>query len=126
MTYCGNWLSLAALCSINLKIKEAHSETDERVADPEEDTEKTPVFWVLEVIMKFMLEKARRRLKGVEVTMRSTSCSNGRQGVRDLEQGELWAKNGVLRGKTIDYRHEGVPDGSERCRSAAVFMDNPS
>ena len=53
-TYCCNfWLSLAALCNINLKIKKAHSKTDEKVADLGKDPEKTPVFWGLEVIMEF-------------------------------------------------------------------------
>lgn len=45
--------------------------------------------------------KARRGLKGMEVPVRSTVCINGRQGVRELQQGELWAENGELRGEIL-------------------------
>lgn len=41
------WLSLAALCNINLKIKKAHSKTDEKVADLGKDPEKNQYFGCL-------------------------------------------------------------------------------
>lgn len=40
----------------------------------------------------------------MEVTGRSISCGNGRQGVRELQQGAIWAKNGKGRGKTLGMK----------------------